>query len=56
MRWNDRQLISHIIDLGGIELGSKGVRIDGEYVASDNVLLFDLRNYTPLKGKSDAKP
>ena len=55
VRWTDRQLINYIIDLGGIEMGSKGVRIDGDYLASDNVLLFDLRNYTPLKGKSDAK-
>ena len=53
VRWNDRDLIQHIISLGNMTIGKKGVRVYGEYVSSDNVLVFDLPHYTPIGKKSE---
>ncbi len=55
VRWNDRKLIQHAVSLANIELGKRGVRIYGQYIADDNVLVFDLKVYTPIGKQNETQ-
>ena len=44
VRWNDKKLLSQILALGGLELYGKTLRVSGEYIQEENVLIYSLNN------------
>lgn len=54
VRWNNRDFIKTISRLIGVNLGANNYRIEGEYISSENALLFDLNNFTVLEKKDAA--
>ena len=52
VRWNDKKLLNQLIAMGNLELGENGVRVQGEYVADENLLVFDLKKTQPIVGKN----
>ncbi len=53
VRWNDKKLINFLIDLGNLKIGANGIRIKGNYFDDENILMFDLKNYSPIKHKEE---
>ena len=53
VRWNDKKLINFITQLGNLELASKGVRIQGDYFDDENVLIFNLKDYSFINYKNN---
>jgi hypothetical protein len=51
VRWNNRDFIKTISRIIGANLDASNYRIEGEYISSENALLFDLNNYTALERK-----
>ncbi len=51
VRWNERRLLHDLIDLGGLILGQKGVRVPGEYVESEKMIIYDLTKAEAIRGK-----
>lgn len=51
VRWNDRRLLDQVISLGALELGENGLRVMGEYVPGENILVYDLTRTVPVVGK-----
>ena len=51
VRWSERRLLNDLIDLGGLTLGEKGVRIPGEYVESEKTIVYDLTKAEAIRGK-----
>ena len=51
VRWSERHLLHELIDLGEIDLGEKGVRIPGEYVESDKMIVYDLTRSEAIRGR-----
>ena len=44
VRWIDKKLLSQILALGGLELHGKTLRVFGEYIQEENVLIYSLKN------------
>ena len=53
VRWNDKRLIKHMIELADLNIGSKGIRIKGEYFADENILIYNLKDYTQINRSDD---
>lgn len=51
VRWNERRLLHDLIDLGELILGQKGVRVPGEYVESEKMIIYDLTKAESIRGK-----
>lgn len=51
VRWNERRFLHELMDLGEIELGEKGVRIPGEYVEEDKMIVYDLTRAEAIRGR-----
>lgn len=54
VRWNERRLLHDLIDLGGLALGEKGVRVPGEYIESEKTIVYDLTKAEAIRGKGRA--
>lgn len=54
VRWNNRDFIKTISRIIGANLDVNNYRIEGEYISSENALLFDLNNYVALERKDTA--
>ena len=54
VRWNERRLLHDLIDLGELNLGEKGVRVPGEYVESEKMIIYDLTKAEAIRGKGRA--
>ena len=51
VRWSERRLLNDLIDLGGLTLGDKGVRVPGEYIESEKMIVYDLTKAEAIRGK-----
>ena len=49
VRWNDKRLINHIIELAELKTNYRGIRIKGEYFQDENILIYNLKNYVKIK-------
>ena len=52
VRWNDKKLISQITSMGDLSIEGHGVRVLGEYVPEENLLVFNLKQTIPLRQKN----
>ena len=51
VRWNDKNLLKYVTELANLKFDEKGIRIKGEYVKNENVLIYDLNNYKAINGR-----
>ena len=51
VRWNDKKLLEQINTLGGLENSGKGVRVLGEYIEDENLLVYNLKQTIPVRAK-----
>ena len=51
VRWNDRKLLDQVNTLGGLDTSGKGVRVMGEYVEDEHLLVFNLKQTIPVRAK-----
>ena len=53
VRWNDKKLINYMIKLGGLKIGSKGIRMGGEYFPDENIVIYNLKDYAQINQKEE---
>ena len=49
IRWNQKDLLNTLSNMMGWNLKEDAFRAEGVYIDSENAVLFDLKNATPLK-------
>ena len=53
VRWNDKRLIRYMVELADLKIGTKGIRIKGEHFSDENILIYDLKDYTQIRQKQE---
>ena len=48
VRWNDKKLINYMIKAGGLSIGPKGIRVQGEYFPDENIVIYKLKDYAQI--------
>ena len=51
VRWNNKDLLNTLSKMMGWDLKEHGFRVDGDYLSSENAMIFDLKNAAPLGEK-----
>ena len=52
VRWNDKRLMAQIVSMGDLSIESHGVRVLGEYIPEENLLVYNLKQTIPLRQKN----
>lgn len=54
VRWNDKRLLAQVTALGSLDLGPNGIRVMGEYIPEENLLVYNLKQTIPIRAKTAA--